>query len=144
MKPKTKFLIGTLFMFLFALACAIVAICMVMLYSEIYTYIIAGVAAFIAIPCFMVTFDSLKLSRQIFCKKCGQRLNLDTDVDYSIVSVDETKSGVYDDVDFDTCCHECGHEHSFHKKFKVASIDNNGNLHHKDIDTLIKNMFRFK
>lgn len=144
MTPKKKFLLGTFFVFLFAIACAIVAVCMLLLFSEVYTYIIAAVAAICAIAGFLTGWDHLKLSRQIFCKACGQRLDFDTDVDYDIADVIETDKSVVDVVEFHTECSNCGHEHDFSKKFTVGTVDKNGNSHYKDVDTLIKKMFKTK
>jgi hypothetical protein len=81
------------------------------------------------------------------CKQCGHLLDVtDTNYEGSDVTGDNNTGTAKrkEAVSFDCKCPNCGLETSFTEHFTTGTVDKNGNVHERDLDTLVKRFWKYK
>jgi hypothetical protein len=104
----------------------------------------------IAVGCAGITgaiFREIQRTKRSYCKKCGEKYNVATDIGYEQTSESESKDFFNQpclkaSVDFECRCHNCGAERTFTKVFITATMDKDGRVTRKNLRTLCDNYLK--
>ena len=113
--------------------------------SAIFNYIGAGLLLSL-IMCLITIFyiipSSIISINRSFCSECGAHYDYDNEIRWEVTREENTGDDIYDYVDFECYCSNCGKIRQFQIKFKVAYYDKKKNaVIRNNIQTLVRNYF---
>lgn len=93
----------------------------------------------------MFLFYESKRIKRSYCENCGEKLDYESDVSWEVVdevitSTQETATKKAR-VEFETKCHNCGHEKTFSQKFTTGHVNKEGKVTHTNLNKACRNYF---
>ncbi len=140
MTPKKKCLRTAFILIAVAVVFVIVAVCAFAIFNSA---VIGVITALLALMLLGLGFSYLSDARCLYCPKCGEKYNYDN-VRWEVSNTNEKEKSVEAVVDFEITCSHCGAEREYTRKYVVATIDDNGKVHKKNLQNIIRNQFKSK